>query len=203
MNIDISKVNLLEKDIEDWLYENPGAIPSGVSWNQGRIERWIGRQYILPSGIADLVGLRENKRVVVVEVKNVPISKAAVLQVCRYQNDLKHIVGNRMDYPHKRDYNEPLIDMILIGASIDSQTLAEAKAVGIEVMTFSATVTLDISRIGWSREYNEQVIAQQDTISARSEWAIFGMTIEEDIEQASHSNVVLNGTEIKYDTTHD
>ena len=180
MNIDISRVNLLEKDVEDWLYENPGAMPA--AWDENHIERWIGRQYALPSGIADLVGLREDKRVVVVEVKNVPINKAAVLQVCRYQNDLKHILSARMNYPHIYGFNEPEVDMILVGPSVDSQTFGEAYAVGVEVITFEASVTLHVSRLAWTRDHRDAVGERQNAIAAQPEWNIFGRTVTEQVE---------------------
>lgn len=181
MKIDASKVNLLEKDIEDWLYENPKALPA--TWNENYIEQWIGRQYALPSGIADLVGLREDNRVVVVEVKNVPINKAAVLQVCRYQNDLKYILTARMDYPHIVNYNEPVVDMILVGPSIDGQTFGEAQAVGVEVVTFGAMLELKLSRLSWTSEHLRDVEAAHDAIAARPEWSIFGLTVKEDVER--------------------
>ena len=181
MKIDISRVNLLEKDIEDWLYENPGAIPA--RFGENRIVQWIGRQYSLPSGIADLVGIREDRRIAVVEIKNVAINKAAVLQVCRYHNDIQHIVSNRMEYPHSYNWNEPLVDMILVGPSIDDQTFCEAQAIGVEVITFSASVEIDVSRLRWSHEYRDRIAEQQSTIAARPEWDIFGLTIDEDLEQ--------------------
>lgn len=181
MNIDISRVNLLERDIEDWLYENPEALPH---WEEDNpIARWIGRQYVLPSGVADLVGLRENSKVVVVEVKNVPVNKAAVLQVCRYQNDLKHVLSARTEYPHIYGYNEPLVDMILIGPSIDDQTFLEAYALGVEVMTFDVSLALNVSRLKWSSAHRDAVSEQQNAIAERHEWDIFGLTVREAVDQ--------------------
>lgn len=181
MKIDASKVNLLEKDIEDWLFENPQELPH---WDDNLITQWIGRQYSLPSGIADLIGLRKDNRVVVVEVKNVPINKAAILQVCRYQNDIKHALSARMDYPHMRDWNEPVVDMVLVGPSIDGQTFSEALAVGVDVITFAASVTLSMARLRWNHEQAWSISEQRDAVAARPEWAIFGLTIREDIEQS-------------------
>lgn len=181
MLVDISRVNLLERDIEDWLFENPQELPAPYSDNP--IVRWIGRQYQLPSGIADLIGLRADKKLVVVEVKNVPINKAAVLQVCRYTEDLKFIVSNRMDYPHERDGHEPLIEMILVGPSIDDQTFVEARAVGVRVLTFSAQLVLSVGELGFTRSQLDKVRKQYDDISERSEWEIYGQTYMEDVEQ--------------------
>jgi hypothetical protein len=181
MKIDSSKVNLVEKDIEDWLYENPDALTS--RYHDHPITKWIGRQYALPSGIADLIGIRDNGMLVVVEVKNVAINKAAVLQVCRYQHDLKYIVGQRMDYLHVTDGNEPIIEMILVGPTIDDQTFTEAQAVNVQVFRFDVSLSLYVGCLDWDRNYRDRLHDQQVKIAARPEWNIYGLTITEDIEQ--------------------
>lgn len=181
MKIDISRVNLLEKDIEDWLYENPEVLSD--RYDDYPIVRWIGRQYQLPSGIADLIGIREDRRVVVVEIKNVAINKSAVLQVCRYTDDMKYILTQRMDYPHVINYNEPSVEMILVGPSIDDQTFSEALAVGVRVFSFSAQLNLSIGRMQWTSDYRNRVSEQIDQIAAKQEWDIFGLTIREDVER--------------------
>lgn len=183
MKVDISRVNLLERDIEDWLYENPGILDAIHGTNP--IEQWIGRQYQLPSGIADLIGVRQDGKLVVVEVKNVAINKAAVLQVCRYTEDLKYIVSERMDYPHKANDNEPWIEMILVGPSIDDQTFTEAQAVGVRVFQFSAQLSLDISSLRYSSLHRNKMRAQRESIAAKPEWAIYGETIEQHIDRCA------------------
>lgn len=185
MKMDINRVNLLERDIEDWLYENPTIL--NVTWRKNPIVRWIGRQYTLPSGIADLIGVCENGMLVVVEVKNVAINKAAVLQVCRYADDLKYIVSGRSGYPHIRpDNNEPFIQMVLVGPGIDDQTFTEARAVGVRVFQFSATLHLDVSSLTWTSEHFGSVRAQQELIAARPEWDMYGLTIGESLDQDRH-----------------
>lgn len=181
MRVDISRVNLLEKDIEDWLYENPGALYAPRENNA--IVEWIGRQYSLPSGIADLIGVREDGMLVVVEVKNVPINKAAVLQVCRYTEDLRHIITQRMDYPFVSLSGEPHIDMILVGPSVDSQTMTEADAVNARIFCFLASVEIDIGCQVWSREYTDNLYAQRVEIAARPEWDRYGLTMTEDLNR--------------------
>lgn len=181
MKIDISRVNLLEKDIEDWLYANPLAL--NPTYVDNPIVNWLGRQYQLPSGIADLIGVRQDKMLVVVEIKNVPINKAAVLQVCRYTSDLKRIVSSRMEYPHFRDNHEPVIEMVLVGPSVDDQTFTEARAVNVDVFTFTANLTLTIGELAWNREHYTRLNEQHEQISARPEWGIFGLTTQEDYEQ--------------------
>jgi hypothetical protein len=181
MKIDASKANLLEKDIEDWLFENPGAL--GWKYSTSPIVKWIGRQYALPSGIADLIGVRENGMLVVVEIKNVAINKAAVLQVCRYQNDLKHIVSERVGYPHTTDNSEPIIEMLLVGPSIDTQTFMEAQAVNVNFYQFSVELSLDISSMSWNSEHYNNIREQYTQIASKPEWEIYGATNGQDYEQ--------------------
>lgn len=180
MKIDISRVNLLEKDIEDWLYDNPDALYGHYPQVGGGdpITEWIGRQYNLPSGIADLIGVRESGRVVVVEVKNVAVSKAAILQVCRYTNDVKRILASRVEYKWKED-GLPEVEMIVAGTSADAQTFTEAQALDVRVFTFEAQMTLQISALAWGDDYALQVRAEQSRLSALPEWDRFGPTIDE------------------------
>jgi hypothetical protein len=181
MKIDISRVNLLEKDIEDWLFENPDSIR--YPYYENPITKWIGRQYQLPSGIADLIGIREDMKLVVVEIKNVPINKAAILQICRYAYDLKHIVSNRMNYPFVSESNEPDVEMVVIGQSIDGQTFMEAQAVSVNVYSFSVTLDLDVNRMNLTNEIRKSMRNQHDLIADKPEWGIYGLTAKEDYEQ--------------------
>jgi hypothetical protein len=209
MKIDISKANLLEKDIEEWLFENPEVLTAPYYTNP--ITSWIGRQYALPSGIADLIGVRENGMLVVVEVKNVAINKAAVLQVCRYQDDLKHIVSERMDYPYTTDHSEPIIEMILVGPSIDGQTFTEARAVNVEVFQFDVSLSLNVNGMRWTREHRDAVREQHAQIASRPEWEIYGMTNGQDYEQhraeeairESEYGVAPNAAQDEYDALMD
>ena len=150
----------------------------------------------MPSGIADLIGVRDNGMVVVVEVKNVPINKAAVLQVCRYALDLKYIVNERMDYPHMGDGNEPAIEMILIGPSIDDQTFYEAQAVNVRVFQFDVEFTLDVNSMGWSREHYSRLSDQRRAIADKPEWAVFGLTMAEDYKQYKREQIETGEDEI-------
>lgn len=179
MKIDIARVNLLEKDIEDWLYENPDTIEAGSSV----VSHWIGRQYRLPSGIADLVGITHHFMLVVVEIKNVAINKAAVTQVCRYAADLQDILLRRENYIFTRDDGEPLVWKVLVGPSIDDQTFGEAIACGISVVQFTPNLNLDFSRIHWSKEYRDRVREQIREISFREEWKAFGRHMDEVVDE--------------------
>lgn len=173
MNIDISRVNLSEKDIEDWLYENPGEIPLTRD-NYAPIIHWIGRQYSLPSGIADLIGVRQSGLLVVIEVKNVPINKAAILQVCRYASDLISIASEIPGYWCKDEVGTANVQKVVIGPSIDRQTLCEAMAVEVKVITFAARLELDFWTHGMGKEEWNSWSDQMLAISRQDEWKIFG-----------------------------
>jgi hypothetical protein len=191
MKIDISRVNLLEKDIEDWLYRNPHALGQEYMGDYV-VDRWIGRQYSLPSGIADLIGVGEKNLLVVAEVKNVPINKAAVLQVCRYAADLSDIVGNRDGY-HRRDNNDPFyVKKVLVGPSIDDQTFLEATACDVRVIEFEADLRLTLGALSPTREAYERRQEQLHAISLRDEWSIFGIHYSE--YNASYSEAELAAT---------
>jgi len=189
--LDVSKVNILEKDIEEWLFLNPSFLDYG--W--GTIDRWFGRQYQLPSGIADLIGVTERGALVVVEVKNVAIGKAAVLQVCRYASDLQEIASYRMSYPREypgKEWSSPVVRKVLIGPSVDSQTYTEAVACGVFVMTFVPRLTLTVSRLGWSMDYREEREKQFETISWGKEWEGYGLHIQEHSQQQEALVSVVN-----------
>lgn len=175
MKIDTSRTNLTEKDIEDWLYGNPKAVETYM----GPIKRWIARQYRLPSGIADLIGLTENDMIVVVEVKNVAINKAAVLQVCRYAADIQQVLELRESYPFSSERDLPVVCKVLIGPSIDAQTFDEASACNVWVMQFAVTLQLDLSDLHWPPEHSSQVRDQLREVSFRPEWERFGRHMDE------------------------
>jgi len=189
--LDVSKVNILEKDIEEWLFQNPPSLDYG--W--GTVERWFGRQYQLPTGIADLIGVTERGTLVVIEVKNVAINKAAVLQVCRYASDLQEIAQYRMSYPREypgKDWSAPSVRKVIIGPSIDAQTYNEALSCGVYVMTFVSQMTLTISGLGWSMDYREEREKQFEKISWGEEWKAFGLHIQEHINQEEVLNGIAN-----------
>lgn len=197
-----NKVNLAERDIEDWLYENPSAI----TLNVGPISQWIARQYSMPSGIADLIGIVEPtgsiipETVVVVEVKNVAINKAAILQVCRYKNDLKHILTRRIDAPAYQS-GEPWVSAVVVGPSIDDQTFSEARACGVAVIRFGVSLQLTLAQLNWSNEYRERLDEEYSRIARQPEWNRYGEHIEDHIERVTQEDTLadelddeLNGT---------
>lgn len=143
MVIDERKVNLAEADIEQWLWENPGAVVAcqGIS----TVERWIHRQFRMGSGIADLIGVDSEGNIVVVEVKNGIIGPDALTQVRRYAKDLDEIcmAATNIHRLYNRKF-EPYIFPVVVGKGIHDKTLIEAQASNVEVVIFSVALTLSL-----------------------------------------------------------
>lgn len=173
MEIDISKVKLYERDIEDWLYANPHKIVIGPH-SDNPIVRWIGRQYALPSGIADLIGVRASGLISVIEVKNVPMNKAAVLQVLRYARDVEDIVRDQHYYRESNNLPYPCVERVLIGPAIDIETWFEARACHVNVLEFSPTVTLQFGHRALTPESAVLWGEQISGIAQRAEWTSLG-----------------------------
>lgn len=161
MNIDISRLNLSEKDIENYLWEHPDEIGYNSRSGPGAyVTHWIGRQIEVPSGIIDLLGVLSTGQPVVVEVKNVPLEGRAVAQVVRYTHDIYCTVSSR--------YNKcagDTVKSILIGTSIDNKTTHECIASKVIPMVFSSTMSLEITQIEFNREYEGQIWDKRYSLS--------------------------------------
>lgn len=175
MNIDLSKVNLLEKDVENWIYENPDQFSCDGS-TCGPIERWIGRQYTLPSGIVDLIGVNSKGYLVIIEVKNVPITKAALTQVTRYATDIAIILARHTKYQH-RSAGLPIISTCVVGTEIDRQTFMEACAMAIDIVTFQPVVELAFATP--PNIFIPDYYARLAEIGHRPEWQLLGARLSE------------------------
>lgn len=140
MIVDSSKVSLSEKDIENWLWENPQSVG---------VEKWVARQFRVPSGIIDLLGVDDYQNPVVVEVKNVELTAAAILQVCRYANDVSRIVQSI-----GMKINEAYVSKtVVFRGNISNELQYEANAVDVSLRSFQVNYDLKISgRWGWTAE---------------------------------------------------
>jgi RecB family endonuclease NucS len=161
-----SKVNLAEKDIEEYLFQNPFAVR--VARTEHYVDHWIKRQYQLPSGTLDLLGVTALMDFVVVEVKNVAIDSAAVTQVNRYGYDIWNILVPMIKKKAGDRIYRPNVHRILVGKSIDSKTMREAEAAGVEINVFSVNLKLEVNNYGWSEEFHnarshQYAQARQDT----------------------------------------
>lgn len=143
MIISPSKVNLLEKDVEDWLWANPNAL---AIHEYDPVIEWTHRQFSLPSGIADLVGMTEHGSVAVVEVKNTPIGPDALAQVARYASDIEwmcYLASIQANAPGKI----PRVKRVVVGRSIDRKTFLEARALDITIFVFDVTLSLSLTEM--------------------------------------------------------
>ena len=149
MYVDPNKVNLSEKDIEDWLWENPGAIKiDGV-----KIEGWLGRQVAVPSGVIDLLGYGDHSEYsalqpIIIELKNTEFTQAAILQVCRYAADIDAAVSSM------EAWFVPIKIVVAKGTPSD-QLLYEASAVDVKLCSFEVNYAISIS--GWWGWKNEVI----------------------------------------------
>ncbi len=159
-----SQVNITEKDIEDWLWENPDSIRlDGVP-----IDRWAARQYRVPSGIIDLLGILEFEQMgeiitqaVVVEVKNTEITAEALTQVFRYAADIGHIMADP-------SFTYCAVEKVVIGKSpITNEIQFEADALEIRLLTFDIELNV---RVGgpwnWKEDYRQKLVEQYTALSS-------------------------------------
>lgn len=163
MIIDERKVNLAEKDVEQWLWENPTLIRFG---RNEAVIKWLYRQLSIPSGVADLVGVTESNDLVVVEVKNTEIKPDALLQVARYAFDLRVIAVRSVESQELWNYPPPHVYKIVIGRSIDFKTARDAEATGIFVITFGVQLSLFLSEdLKWRSQFVEQREQEYEAIA--------------------------------------
>lgn len=154
MVIDPNRVNLCERDIEDYLFGNPGDIDIG---GHGNVEKWIKRQMKVPSGIIDLLGVTNDRTIVVVEVKNVPIDSSALAQVSRYALDVRCIKDYIFTRLGETDWViNPHIVKVVVGKSIDHRVMLEAESMGVHVITFEVNLSINASRVAWPDTYIDE-----------------------------------------------
>lgn len=179
-----ASMNFYEKDIEDWLYEHPVHVPI---FSDMRVESWIGRQYRLPSGIADLIAYTTTGHVAVIEVKSVPVDARAITQVCRYAADVQSIIQHRGYYRWSDYYTGTQVLKVVIAPGVESDTiLLEADACNVALHKFSATLDIRFGEFK-PRNYIEDAGEWFDAMNtasehvaamaAGSEWDVIGPNI--------------------------
>lgn len=174
-----SQVSLKEKDIEEYLYQHPHSL---LTRNKYPITHFVLRQFTVPSGIIDLVGMSEDSEAVVVEVKNVTITSDALAQVCRYAADMERILA-RLPHPYVYDVHK-----IVVGTNITNEAMFEANALGIRVYTFAVELDLDLNGIGWTEEFQDKLRQQYDDIAQDErldDFNCIGQTEPEEVDEAT------------------
>jgi hypothetical protein len=165
----------LESDLERMLFRSPNSVHT--NWNNRPIERWIARQYIVPSGVIDLLGVMRNYKdkpiPVVVELKNRPLKSADIAQVLRYSADINDILlclaaGNSLNQ----------IDdavMVLIGVGVPSnQVLFEAYAANVYIHEFTINQSIEVSgRYSWTSEFRDSISNRRMSASQSKIFDVF------------------------------
>ncbi len=126
---------ITEKDIEYWLWESPELLCPNSHIH------WLARQYIVPSGVIDLLGMDGDNNFVIVEVKNILIDAKALAQVKRYTNDIDTIASYiARDYEHTdldwRTFVHRTWSMVVGTAIKHIRIVYEAEAADISLFTF-------------------------------------------------------------------
>lgn len=146
-----------EHDLENFICEHPNVLnPVQSSVFDYKI---IGRQVKLPHGILDLLVLCQYegypKHILVVELKNGPISDSAISQVMRYCYDVRMIVNRAVeqlpfDYDScgRNEFDmmrqcesielpDKLVRPVLVGTYIAANLLEACGAAGIDALTYN------------------------------------------------------------------
>lgn len=211
-----SRMNLCEKDIEDWLYENPEAvsyismIPAGSSKCK-TITKWIGRQFEVPSGIIDLLGINDHGEIVVVEVKLGAIDGKAIAQCARYALDISIAANPDISHPCWAEYTEEITDLmytpverLVIGSSVELPVMLECRATETSFLAFAPAFTLSLFRpntpYGFAEKYNNHLVslATSDVIrSARSQYtSLWRHDGDSDTEPESSGEIIAQAETI-------
>lgn len=150
MSVDPKKINLSEKDLEDYLYQHPEKVT--LPYTDWTVQSWFGRQLRVPSGIIDLIGITEQDTIVLVELKNTDFEAAHLTQIQRYSKDIEEA------YSVAGGYHDLFITKMLIGIKPPKHNfLVEADSMGIFVKTMK--IEFDVNMDGswhFSDEYYQE-----------------------------------------------
>lgn len=143
---------MLERELEDFLFQNPAALPVDciTRRNLFTFEGWIDRQFRVPSGRIDLLGLlkKDQERVdplhrqslgyhpLIVELKRGVIDSKAVAQVGRYLHDIRETI-DEIAYEYGVAPIESEMFAVIIGDSTDYNTLQSASGFGVTLLGYT------------------------------------------------------------------
>lgn len=149
MNVDPRKINLSEKDLEDYVFDNPEMIT--LPYSNTPIKEWFGRQLHIPSGIIDLAGITENNKIAVIELKNTEFVSSHITQVCRYSSDIESAMFRA------GVCEEPYVYKLLIGTHRPSSIIIN-EAFSVNVFIYTLNIEFDLKIGGFwdfSSEYKK------------------------------------------------
>lgn len=188
MRIPESKVHLQEKDIEDYLFAHPEVIETYGD----PVRAWVKRQFEIPSGVLDLLGVTLGGDFLIVEIKNTPIESAALTQVCRYAFDVENIL--RISVPDLIGVYDrpPRVYTLVIGRSIDAKTMREAEALNIVAVSFAVELSLKITGpYRWAESFEEDRRQRYSALSVDLDLTAAVRAGDQRVEE--YSDVILGG----------
>lgn len=126
-----------EKDMEDYLWDNPGVVDVGS---------WAARQFRICSGIIDLIGWNVGRdELYVFELKNIPVEATALTQVSRYVSEIRALMENSgVPYDDLRYIVTPVV---IGGPPADKMIAVEARALGISLKTIRAELGVRVEKV--------------------------------------------------------
>lgn len=146
-----------EIDIENYLFDHPEEV--GTRFLQ--VQKWLSRQFRVPSGIIDLFGVGKLSIAegifnypVVVEIKNRSPKSEDLAQIFRYAKDIDEIMQ-----VNDGTWEIGTTEKILIATGdVPSNVIFEANAMGITIKTFSVGITLQLSGSwGWTDKFKSEI----------------------------------------------
>ncbi len=163
MRVNPRHINLSEKDLEEYIYANPQLVT--MPFSESPVDEWIGRQFHVPSGIIDLLGVTGNKCLVVVELKNTQFASNHITQVCRYAKDIEEIAH------YSNIANETPYKLLIGTYEPSSEIITEAKAVDTYIKTIDVEYSMKIGGIWrFSQEHEEERFEKLIEISKMNEF---------------------------------
>lgn len=153
-----------EKDIEDWLWENPESI--NIYGN--KVEKWIARQFKVPSGVIDLLGYMrcagKNPLFAIVEIKNVRVDSCALAQISRYEADIRQSIGS-LPYIIEEWYEPNIYKIIVAPGDFDNSVMFEANAMNVIILSVDILLDISVSSpINWTGEFRKELETKYEEI---------------------------------------
>lgn len=135
-----------EKELEDWLIDDPGAFAKAVGLSV-ELFFWIGQQVRVPSGVIDLLGCNvvscDRMMYVVVELKVEPIRSGAIGQVVRYASDVDKIARIVKDGNNQFRNVEYKVLKYCVGTGLVADGVQyESDACGVSILTVQPSFQL-------------------------------------------------------------
>lgn len=133
---------MMERDLEAVLFDYPRLIPplfGTGSYACPAVSSWVARQYTVPSGRIDLLGVREYppyRTLVVVELKRGEIDARSLTQVCRYAADIENILAHITHTNGVMPVGDSRVNKIVIGSRIAHQQYIAAEGMGVSVYSY-------------------------------------------------------------------